>query len=52
MNEQLRIKLNINDIEEVMIENEYRKFKLTSIYEVNKLLGQGSFGVVLQAKNI
>jgi serine/threonine protein kinase len=45
----LKTKLNIHDLNEVDIDTGYRKSKFTTLYKILGLLGVGAFGVVVEA---
>jgi serine/threonine protein kinase len=47
----LKSKLNIHDISEVEIDTGYRKSKFSTLYKILGLLGEGAFGVVIEALN-
>ena len=44
-------KLNIHDLQEVEIDTGYRKSKFQTLYKILGLLGVGAFGVVVEAIN-
>jgi serine/threonine protein kinase len=48
---EVKTKLNIHDLQEVEIEVGYRKSKFSTLYKVLGLLGVGAFGVVIEAVN-
>jgi serine/threonine protein kinase len=47
----LKTKLNIHDLQEVEIDTGYRKSKFTTLYKILGYLGVGAFGVVVEAVN-
>lgn len=47
----VKSKLNIHDLQEVEIDTGYRKSKFSTLYKILGLLGVGAFGVVIEALN-
>lgn len=50
--EALRNKLQINEINDIEIDQEYRKDRFQELYSIRGLLGVGAFGIVLEVLNI
>lgn len=51
IDEALKNKLQINEINEVEIDQEYRRDMFQDLYKIRGLLGVGAFGIVLEALN-
>lgn len=49
--EALKNKLQINEINDVEIDQEYRRDKFQDLYQIRGLLGVGAFGIVLECLN-
>jgi serine/threonine protein kinase len=49
--EALKSKLNINEINDVEIDQEYRRDRFSDLYQIRGLLGVGAFGIVLESLN-